>query len=84
MSQQINIRTMWFLYAAIAIALAFPSTAVAQTAGPDVIVGAVDNLQEDGRTASGFIGLTASTDSCNVGDVGISWWKLPRADHVLH
>lgn len=55
----------------------------AQSKGPDVIVGSIDNLIELERTSEGFIALTASTDSCNVGDARISWYALPSSDHPV-
>jgi hypothetical protein len=59
-------------------ALTAPLPAVA--AGPDVIVGFVDGGREDSRLGS-KIGLTASTNSCNIGDVPLNWYRLPDAHH---
>ncbi|MBB5663866.1 hypothetical protein GGE68_002056 [Rhizobium leguminosarum] len=49
-------------------------------AGPDVIVGFVDDGREDSRVGT-QIGLTASTNSCNAGDAPLSWKRLPDAKH---
>jgi hypothetical protein len=59
-------------------ALTSPLPAIA--AGPDVIVGFVDDGREDSRQG-GKIGLTASTNSCNVGDAPLNWYRLPDAHH---
>lgn len=58
-----------------------PISAIA--AGPDVIVGFVDNGREDGRNASGLVGLTASTNSCNAGDAPLDWEELPNNKHPV-
>jgi hypothetical protein len=58
--------------------LTTPFPAVA--AGPDVIVGFVDDGREDSRLG-GKIGLTASTNSCNIGDASLNWYRLPDARH---
>lgn len=69
---------------ALAISLLIPeSHAYAQSNGPDVIVGAVDNLVEWDRTNDGNVGLSASTDSCNVGNKKISWSALPSKEHPV-
>ncbi|MEM7478812.1 MAG: hypothetical protein AAF483_27830 [Planctomycetota bacterium] len=60
-----------------------PSVGIAQSTGPDVIVGAVDNLVEWDRSGDGSLGLSASTDSCNVGDTKISWHRLPDNNHPV-
>jgi hypothetical protein len=49
-------------------------------AGPDVIVGFVDDGREDSRIGS-KIGLTASTNSCNLGDAPLNWHALPDNRH---
>jgi hypothetical protein len=52
----------------------------ARAAGPDVIVGFVSDGTEDARTSgkipgvpAGLVGLTASTTSCNAGDLPLQW-----------
>ena len=49
-------------------------------AGPDVIVGFVDDGREDSRMGT-KVGLTASTNSCNIGDAALNWHALPDAKH---
>lgn len=44
-------------------------------AGPDVIVGFVDDAREFSRVGT-KIGLTASTNSCNIGDAPLNWLAL--------
>lgn len=68
--------------AGIGCCLALP--ALAQV--PDVIVGAVDNLTDFGHeTVSGdrFVGVTASTSSCNIGSANLSWLQLPDKRHPV-
>jgi hypothetical protein len=61
-------------------------------AGPDVIVGFVDNGREDSRIdgaaltppRSGvFVGLTGSTNSCNAGDAALQWQEFPSVKHPV-
>lgn len=49
-------------------------------AGPDVIVGFVDDGREDSRLGT-KVGLTASTNSCNRGDANLNWRALPDNRH---
>src|SRR5258706_16193759 len=56
------------------------SPSVSFPAGPDVIVGFVDDGREDSRLGT-KVGLTASTNSCNVGDVPLNWHRLPDSRH---
>jgi hypothetical protein len=58
-------------------------------AGPDVIVGFVDNGgqgtgPDDQPLRRGtFVGLTASTNSCNIGDDALQWRALPSDQHPV-
>lgn len=47
-------------------------------AGPDVIIGFVDDGREDSRVGS-KVGLTASTNACSIGTEPVSWRRL--SDH---
>lgn len=48
--------------------------------GPDVIIGFVDDAREDGRNGT-KIGLTASTNACNIGTQAVNWHALPDNRH---
>ena len=50
--------------------------------GPDVIVGDIEDIEEDGNTMS-QVGLDVGTDSCNNGDQPIDWFALPSTDHPV-
>ncbi|WOH63609.1 hypothetical protein [Bradyrhizobium sp. BWA-3-5] len=63
-----------------AVLLLLSTNFAAVAAGPDVIVGFVDDAREDSRVGS-KIGLTASTNSCNIGDVALNWQRLPDTHH---
>ncbi len=55
-------------------------TSIGVAAGPDVIVGFIDDGREDSRKGT-KIGLTASTNSCNAGDAPLDWHRLPSNKH---
>jgi len=50
--------------------------------GPDVIVGDIENVEQQGNNAT-QVGLAIGTDSCNNGDQPIDWFQLPSTDHPL-
>jgi hypothetical protein len=50
------------------------------SAGPDVIVGEIEDVEEFGNTQT-QVGLAIGTDSCNNGDQPIDWFALPQTDH---
>jgi hypothetical protein len=50
--------------------------------GPDVIVGDIEDIEEDGNTAS-QVSLDAGTDSCNNGDQPVDWFAFPQNDHPV-
>ena len=50
--------------------------------GPDVIVGNIQNVAQQG-SAGTQVGLAIGTDSCNNGDQPINWFALPNTDHPL-
>ncbi|PTR06812.1 hypothetical protein C8R32_10998 [Nitrosospira sp. Nsp5] len=57
---------------------------IAWAAGPDVVVNKVDDVQESGsRDAQGRIGITASTDSCNLGTQALEWKGTPSTQHPV-
>ena len=62
-------------------ALAALTPLAARAAGADVIVGHVADGREDSRLGS-KVGLTAGTDSCNIGDAPASWWPLNDSDQT--
>jgi len=51
-------------------------------AGPDVIVGDIEDIEEHGNTTS-QVGLSVGTDSCNNGDQPVDWFALPDTDHPV-
>ena len=58
--------------------------APALVAGPDVIVGSVDSVQQPtGATNGNFVGLGVGTTSCNNGDQPVDWFQLPNTDHPV-
>lgn len=65
---------------AASLILGVGGVAPSLASGPDVIVGFVDDGREDARQGS-KIGLTASTNSCNVGDAPLNWYRLPDNRH---
>ncbi len=50
--------------------------------GPDVIVGDVEDVDQQGNNAT-QVGLAIGTDSCNNGDQPIDWFQLPQTDHPV-
>ena len=50
--------------------------------GPDVIVGNIQNVAQQG-SAGTQVGLAIGTDSCNNGDQPVDWFALPNTDHPL-
>ena len=50
--------------------------------GPDVIVGDIEDIEEDGNTAS-QVALDVGTDSCNNGDQPVDWFAFPQNDHPV-
>jgi len=54
----------------------------ARTAGPDVIVGDLPNVQELGSVGT-QVGLAVATTSCNNGDQPVDWFALPNIDHPV-
>ncbi|MDO8334799.1 MAG: hypothetical protein Q7T35_09045 [Nitrosomonas sp.] len=58
-------------------------TIFAWAAGPDVVVHKVENVQEWGRNAHGLIGITAGTDSCNLGTQALEWKQPPSNQHPV-
>ena len=50
--------------------------------GPDVIVGDIEDVDQQGGNAT-QVGLAIGTDSCNNGDQPIDWFQLPQTDHPL-
>jgi hypothetical protein len=51
-------------------------------AGPDVIVGDIEDVSQQGNNAT-QVGLAIGTDSCNNGDQPVDWFALPQTDHPL-
>jgi hypothetical protein len=51
--------------------------------GPDVIVGDVEAVQQQGNAVGTQVGLAIGTDSCNNGDTPIDWFALPQTDHPV-
>ena len=62
-----------------AISPGFPN----QTAGPDVIVGNIEDVEQFDAPVGTQIGLAIGTDSCNIGDQGVDWFALPQTDHPV-
>jgi hypothetical protein len=54
----------------------------ALVAGPDVIVGDVESVEQQG-SAGTQVGLAIGTDSCNNGDQPVDWFALPNTDHPI-
>jgi hypothetical protein len=52
------------------------------THGPDVIVGDLPNLEQQG-SAGTQVGLAVATTSCNNGDQPLDWFQLPNTDHPV-
>jgi hypothetical protein len=52
-------------------------------AGPDVIVGDVEDVAQFNAPVGTQVGLAIGTDSCNNGDQPIDWFQLPNNDHPL-
>src|SRR5437588_2824008 len=50
--------------------------------GPDVIVAAMEDVDQMGNTAT-QVGLAIGTDSCNNGDQPVDWFALPNTDHPV-
>src|SRR5204862_3857147 len=50
--------------------------------GPDVIVGDIEDVDQQGNNAT-QVGLAIGTDSCNNGDQPIDWFQLPQTDHPV-
>ena len=50
--------------------------------GPDVIVGDIEDVDQQGNNAT-QVGLAIGTDSCNNGDQPVDWFALPQTDHPL-
>jgi hypothetical protein len=48
--------------------------------GPDVIVGDIENVDQQGSSGT-QVGLAIGTDSCNNGDQPVDWFALPDTDH---
>jgi hypothetical protein len=51
-------------------------------AGPDVIVGDLEDVDQQGNNAT-QVGLAIGTDSCNNGDQPVDWFALPQTDHPV-
>jgi hypothetical protein len=53
-------------------------------AGPDVIVGSVDSVEQPaGATNGNFVGLGVGTTSCNNGTQPVNWFQLPNTGHPV-
>src|SRR5438105_12004697 len=50
--------------------------------GPDVIVGDIEDVDDQGNNAT-QVGLAIGTDSCNNGDQPVNWLALPQTDHPV-
>ena len=50
--------------------------------GPDVIVGDVEDVDQQGSNGT-QVGLAIGTDSCNNGDQPVNWFALPNTDHPV-
>jgi len=50
--------------------------------GPDVIVGNIEDVDQQGNNAT-QVGLAIGTDSCNNGDQPVDWFALPQTDHPV-
>ena len=51
-------------------------------AGPDIIVGDLPNMNQQG-SAGTQVGLAVATTSCNNGDQPVDWLQLPNTDHPV-
>lgn len=79
-------RSAAFAIVAVGLAGASPAFAQQQQRSPDVVVGNVDNLTDFGnQTVDGdkYVGVTASTASCNIGNANLSWEQLPDKRHPV-
>jgi hypothetical protein len=56
--------------------------AVGTRPGPDVIVGELYQIQEQGNTAT-QVGVAVGTISCNAGIENLNWFALPNTDHPV-
>jgi hypothetical protein len=56
--------------------------AVTSVPGPDVIVGDLPSMEQDGSSGS-FVGLGVGTTSCNNGNVELDWFALSNTDHPV-
>ncbi len=54
-----------------------------QTAGPDVIVGEIEDVDQLDAAVGTQVGLAIGTDSCNNGDQPVDWFALPQTDHPV-
>src|SRR6267143_2819799 len=54
----------------------------APVAGPDVIVGDIEDVDQQGNNAT-QVGLAIGTDSCDIGDQPVDWFALPNTDHPV-
>ncbi|MBA3512309.1 hypothetical protein [Sphingomonas sp.] len=72
-------RQAFALLLTVSVCAASVSPGVA--AGPDVIVGFVDDAREDSRLGTTQVGITASTNACNIGDQPVNWMRLPDKRH---
>jgi hypothetical protein len=52
-------------------------------AGPDVIVGDVEDVEQFDAPVGTQVGLIIGTDSCNNGDQPVDWFGLPSNDHPV-
>jgi hypothetical protein len=55
----------------------------ALVAGPDVIVGDVESVDQLDAAVGTQVGLAIGTDSCNNGDQPVDWFALPNTDHPV-
>jgi hypothetical protein len=52
-------------------------------AGPDVIVGKIEDMAQLNPAVGTQVGLAIGTDSCNNGDHPVDWFALPQTDHPV-
>jgi hypothetical protein len=52
-------------------------------AGPDVIVGQIEDVAQFDAPEGTQVGLAIGTDSCNNGDQPVDWYALPSNDHPV-
>ena len=52
-------------------------------AGPDVIVGNIEDVAQFDPPEGTQVGLAIGTDSCNNGDQPVDWYALPSNDHPV-